>query len=99
MTPDLELGLQLADVADPISLRRFRAHDLVVETKPDLTPVTEADRAVEEAILERLARERPDDGVLGEEFGVRGGGRRGAGSSTRSTEPATTRAGSRSGRR
>ena len=76
MTPDLELGLQLADIADPIALRRFRAHDLVVETKADLTPVTEADRAVEEAILERLARERPDDGVLGEEFGVRGGGPR-----------------------
>ena len=37
----------------------------VVETKPDLTPVTEADRAVEETIRARLAAERPDDGMLG----------------------------------
>jgi histidinol-phosphatase len=73
---DLELALQLAEVADPIALARFRAHDLVVETKPDLTPVTEADRAIEQAILELLGRERPDDGVLGEEFGVRAGGQR-----------------------
>ena len=76
MTADLELALELADLADPLALGRFRARDLVVETKPDLTPVTEADRAVEEAILERLAYARPDDGVLGEEFGVRAGGQR-----------------------
>jgi histidinol-phosphatase len=49
---------------------RFRAHDLHVETKPDLTPVSEADRAVEVAIRDRLAIERPGDGVLGEEFGT-----------------------------
>ena len=46
MTPDLELALRLADAADAISLARFRSRDLVVETKPDLTPVTEADREV-----------------------------------------------------
>jgi histidinol-phosphatase len=54
-------------------MARFRATDLVVETKPDLTPVTEADRAVEEMIVARLTRERPDDAILGEELGVRGG--------------------------
>ena len=41
----------------------------MIETKPDLTPVTDADRAVEEAIRERLAAERPEDGILGEEYG------------------------------
>jgi len=67
--PDLALALELADVADRITLDRFRATDLVVDTKPDLTPVSEADRAVEHAIRERLARERPDEPVLGEEEG------------------------------
>jgi histidinol-phosphatase len=59
----------LADVADGMTLARFRADDLVVSTKPDLTPVTDVDRAVEQAIRERLARDRPDHGVLGEEMG------------------------------
>lgn len=72
MGPDLSLALSLADTADEISLRRFGARDLVVETKPDLTPVTEADRAVEEAIRKLLAAERPGDGVLGEELGSTG---------------------------
>jgi histidinol-phosphatase len=53
---------------------RFRAHDLHVETKPDLTPVSEADRAVEEAVRGRLAVDRPQDGVLGEETGETGAG-------------------------
>ncbi len=72
MSPDLTLALSLADAADVISLGRFRASDLQVETKPDLTPVTEADRTVENAIRERLGVERPGDGMLGEEFGVTG---------------------------
>ena len=76
MSGDLELALELADLAGPLALGRFRGHDLVVETKADLTPVTEADRTVEQAIAERLARDRPADGMLGEEHGVRGGGRR-----------------------
>jgi histidinol-phosphatase len=75
-SPDLGLALALADTADRISLDRFRASDLVIETKPDLTPVTEADRAAEAAIRDLLARERPGDGVLGEEHGATGGGRR-----------------------
>jgi histidinol-phosphatase len=66
---DLALALELADVADAITLGRFRAHDLVVETKPDLTPVSEADRDVERAIRERLAVQRPGDSVFGEEYG------------------------------
>jgi histidinol-phosphatase len=66
---DLALALELADLADAITLERYRASDLVVETKPDLTPVTEADRAAEEAIRERLASVRPGDAVVGEEYG------------------------------
>jgi histidinol-phosphatase len=69
MHPDLAFALELADLADSISLPRFRASDLVVDTKPDMTPVTEADRAVEQAIRGRVAIERPGDLVLGEEFG------------------------------
>ena len=66
---DLHLALALADVADEKSMARFRAGDLVVDTKPDLTPVTEADRAVERALRDHLAAERPDDGIVGEEYG------------------------------
>jgi histidinol-phosphatase len=66
---DLDLALELAGVADAITMARFRAEDLVVETKPDLTPVSEADRAVEQAMREHLASRRPDDTVFGEEYG------------------------------
>jgi histidinol-phosphatase len=69
----LELAMELADVADSLTMDRFRASDLVVDTKPDLTPVSEADRAVEQAIRERLARRAPDHVVLGEEFGEAAG--------------------------
>jgi histidinol-phosphatase len=74
MHADLAFALELADLADAITLERFQAADLVVETKPDLTPVTEADRAVEQALRKRIAEERPGDGVVGEEFGADGGG-------------------------
>jgi len=67
---DLSLALELADLADAITLSRYGAEDLVVETKPDLTPVTEADRAVEQAFRERLAAARPADSVIGEEYGT-----------------------------
>ena len=70
MSPDLSLALELADLADGIAISRFRASDLRVETKTDLSPVTEADTAVEQAIRTRLATDRPRDGVLGEEFAV-----------------------------
>ena len=69
MSPDLEFALSLADDADAITLPRFRATDLRIETKPDLTPVSEADREVEAMLRRRLARERPGDAVLGEEEG------------------------------
>jgi myo-inositol-1(or 4)-monophosphatase len=70
---DLTFALALADLADSLSFPRFRAADLRVETKPDLTPVTDADRAVERALRERIAAERPGDTVLGEEEGDEGG--------------------------
>ncbi len=60
----------MADLADGMTLARFRHPDLAVATKPDLTPVTDADRAVERALRERLARARPDHGFLGEELGA-----------------------------
>ena len=65
----MALALELADLADAITMARFRAHDLHVTTKPDLTPVSEADEAVERAIRAELA---PHAGhaVLGEEFGA-----------------------------
>ena len=75
MSPDLELALELADAADAISLSGFRS-GLVVETKPDLTPVTEADRGVEAELRRLLAAERPDDAILGEEEGTTGEGSR-----------------------
>jgi len=67
---DLQLALHLADLADERSLERFRAGDLVVHTKPDLTPVTEADQAVERTLRDTLAAARPADGILGEEYGT-----------------------------
>ena len=66
---DIAFALQMADAADAQTLARFGALDLRVETKPDLTPVTDADRSVEELVRAALAAQRPDDVVLGEEFG------------------------------
>ncbi|MEY3089676.1 MAG: hypothetical protein RLZZ208_944 [Actinomycetota bacterium] len=66
---DIELMKRLADVSDEISLDRYSAQDLKIETKPDSTPVTDADRAVELKIRELLKAERPKDLVVGEEFG------------------------------
>jgi histidinol-phosphatase len=74
---DLTLALELADAADAITMARFRAADLVVETKPDMTPVSEADQAVEQRVGELLGSRRPDDVLFGEEFGgAAAGGRR-----------------------
>ncbi|MEY3845748.1 MAG: hypothetical protein RJA66_15 [Actinomycetota bacterium] len=66
---DLSLAIELADIADAISLARFRAQDLFVETKPDASPVTDADRSVEQALKAKLAEARPTDSLIGEEFG------------------------------
>jgi histidinol-phosphatase len=76
LAADLALALELAEAADAVSSARFRAIDLEVQTKPDRSPVTEADLAVERAIRERIAAARPGDGILGEEFGVEGDGPR-----------------------
>jgi histidinol-phosphatase len=67
---DLALAHVLADTADAIAMARFRAQDLRVSSKPDLTPVSDADTAVEKALRATLARTRPRDGVLGEEYGA-----------------------------
>ncbi len=69
MGDDLTLALELADLADGITMGRYRAEDLTVETKPDATLVTEGDQAAERALRELLAQERPDDIVVGEEYG------------------------------
>jgi histidinol-phosphatase len=66
---DLAFAHALADLADAISLDRYQAQDLVVSTKPDSTPVTDADRAVETAIREAILMHRSEDGLVGEEFG------------------------------
>ncbi|MDI3315464.1 MAG: histidinol-phosphatase [Mycobacterium sp.] len=71
MTPaaDLALALTLANHADAVTLSRFGAVDLHVDTKPDLTPVTDADQAVESELRARLGQHRAGDHVVGEEFG------------------------------
>ncbi len=71
-TDDLRLAHVLADDADSLSTNRFQAMDLRVDTKPDLSPVTDADRAVEEGIRRTLGRARPRDAILGEETGSTG---------------------------
>jgi len=69
VSSDLTFALRLADAADAITHSRFRAADLVVERKPDRSPVTDADTAVEDAIRAMIAAERPADAVAGEERG------------------------------
>ena len=69
VSDDLGLALRMADEADALTLDRFGALDLHVETKPDLTPVTDADKSAEELLRGLLVANRPDDAVVGEEFG------------------------------
>lgn len=73
LNEDLQLALRLADAADEITRARFLSIDLEVSTKPDKTPVTDADRAVEQAIIDILSAERGNDFMLGEEFGEQSG--------------------------
>ncbi|SFV21284.1 histidinol-phosphatase [Micrococcus terreus] len=75
-TDDLRLAHIMADAVDAQTMARFKAVDLQVDTKPDLTPVSDADRAAEEIIRGNLSRARPRDAVLGEEFGSEGHGPR-----------------------
>ena len=72
MNSDLQLALELADAADAITMRHYQSTSLAVRTKIDMTPVSEADEAVEQMIRERLTAERPEDGLVGEEFGTSG---------------------------
>lgn len=69
---ELEFALTLADIADEISLARYRALDLVITTKPDKSPVTDADKSVEVAISSAIHGKYPNDGIVGEEFGTSG---------------------------
>lgn len=69
LSPDLALALQLADQADEITLGHAQRTDLRVETKPDMSPVTEADQATERALRDGIAAARPDDAIVGEEYG------------------------------
>lgn len=68
MSADLDFALQLARVADDITMSHYRALDLKIDTKPDRTPVTEADTATETALREVIKQALPEDGILGEEF-------------------------------
>ena len=76
LTDDLRLAHLLADDADSLTMSRFKALDLQVTAKPDLTPVTDADRSVEEAVRRTLSRARPRDAVQGEEMDDTGWGPR-----------------------
>lgn len=69
MSSDLDFAIALADAADAITVSRFQARDLVVTRKPDRTPVTDADTAVEDAVRAMIAERFPDDAVAGEERG------------------------------
>lgn len=73
---DLRLAHVIADQVDALTMERFRAQDLHVETKPDLTPVTDADRSAEELVRSQLSRTRPRDAVHGEELADTGHGPR-----------------------
>jgi histidinol-phosphatase len=73
MGPDLRFAHELADAADAITLGRFRASDLGVETKADASPVTEADKAAENELRSLVAGRRAGEGVFGEEGGDDGG--------------------------
>ena len=66
---DLSLIQQLADAAGA-AIRPYWRADFGLETKSDATPVTLADRASETAIRALLEKERPGDGIIGEEYGT-----------------------------
>lgn len=72
MHPDLSLALALADAADVITMKHFRTATLAVRTKSDSSPVSEADEETERALRDLLGQQRPEDGVLGEEYGTTG---------------------------
>jgi len=73
---DLRLAHVIADQVDSVTMSRFKALDLRVETKPDLSPVSDADKTAEEVIRGQLSRARPRDAVHGEEMADTGHGPR-----------------------
>lgn len=73
---DLRLAHVMADQVDGLTMSRFKSSDLRVETKPDMSPVSDADRSAEELIRGQLSRLRSRDAIIGEEFGDTGGGSR-----------------------
>lgn len=73
---DLALARRLADQADEIARRYFRAPNLGTEDKVDGSPVTEADREIERALRAAIRAEHPGDAFVGEEFGAHGRGSR-----------------------
>src|SRR5699024_7884044 len=73
---DLNLALVIADSVDALTMSRFQSVDLKDDTKRDMTPVSDADRAAEELIRQRLKRDRPRDAITGEEYGTTGSGKR-----------------------
>ena len=74
LAAELELALELADIADRVTVAGFRSLDLKVTNKPDMTPVSEADQEVERQLRARIVEQRPDHAILGEEFGLSGSG-------------------------
>jgi len=73
---DMRLALEAADAADAVTLDLYRSSDLRIETKSDMTPVTEADQAAERAIRRVLETARPEDAIAGEEYGETGSAHR-----------------------
>ncbi len=71
---DLDIALEMADAADAITSSFFKDQNLMIETKPDMTPVSEADRSVERALRGLLFARRPADSITGEEYGTEGEG-------------------------
>lgn len=69
---DLNLALEIADRVDRLTMERFGAADLVVDSKPDLTPVSDADKRAEQIVRSVLGEHRPADAILGEEYGSQG---------------------------
>ncbi|NUR58926.1 MAG: inositol monophosphatase [Catenulispora sp.] len=73
---DLKLAHRLADHADAIAARHFTADGIAWQAKADGSPVTAADREIEQAIRILVDQARPGDAFLGEEFGAHGHARR-----------------------
>jgi histidinol-phosphatase len=72
LSADLALGLELADIADAITLPYYEQRSFSLDWKANRTEVTEADRETESAISDEVIARRPDDGLFGEEHGVVG---------------------------